>query len=340
LRVLVTGGSGFIGGALIEYILRYTNHEVLNVDKITYASKYELELDNEVKHRYHFEKLDICNSAALRTIFKEYKPTAIFHLAAETHVDNSINNPSIFIDSNIVGTFSLLEVFRSYYSQLSNDLKQTFKFIQISTDEVYGDLEPEEAKFNETSPFKPSSPYSASKAAADHLANAWSRTYKLPIIVTNCSNNYGPRQHDEKLIPTIIRKALGESEIPIYGDGQQIRDWLYVNDHAAALVKILTANGCSKNYVIGGNYELSNLMVAESICGILDEKFPRKVNKKYSELICFVEDRPGHDKRYAVNTSKLMSETNWRPITQFDEGIEKTIDWYVKMNYGYLVKKS
>ncbi len=345
MKIIVTGGAGFIGSALIRYLINETDHSVVNIDKLTYAGNLNsLESINH-SDRYKFVKLDICNTSDIKQIFIEEKPDLVMHLAAESHVDRSIDGPAEFIQTNIVGTFTLLEVSRKYWVGLEGKKKDTFRFHHISTDEVYGDLN-ETDLFTEDTPYAPSSPYSASKASSDHLVRAWNRTYGLPVIVTNCSNNYGPYHFPEKLIPLIILNALEGKNLPIYGNGQQIRDWLYVEDHAQALYKVVTEGAIGETYNIGGFNEKSNLNVVKSICSLLDELVPvagndsliadngsdiwsNKINS-YSQLITFVKDRPGHDVRYAIDASKIERELGWHPEETFETGLRKTVLWYLE----------
>jgi len=340
MKILVTGGAGFIGSAVIRHILLGTQYEVANVDKLTYAGN--LESLNEVldSSRYSFYRADICDAEALDHIFNEFKPTHVMHLAAESHVDRSIDGPSDFIETNIVGTYTLLEAARRYWSVLNESDKSAFRFHHISTDEVYGDLEGTEDLFLETTSYAPSSPYSASKASSDHLVRAWQRTYGLPTLVTNCSNNYGPCHFPEKLIPHMILNALSGKALPVYGDGNQVRDWLYVEDHARALVKVATEGKVAETYNIGGHNEKRNLEVVETICDLLQEMVPpgdyphaKWVSAEpiahYRDLITFVKDRPGHDVRYAIDASKIQRELGWVPEETFESGIRKTVQWYL-----------
>lgn len=338
MKILVTGGAGFIGSAVVRNIIENTNDSVINVDKLTYAGNLESLTSVANNARYTFEKVDICDRTELDRIFVLYQPDAVMHLAAESHVDRSINRPSDFIQTNIVGTYTLLEAARHYWSQLDSERKSAFRFHHISTDEVYGDLpHPDEQQgqainqelplFTETTPYAPSSPYSASKASSDHLVRAWLRTYGLPTIVTNCSNNYGPYHFPEKLIPLVILNALEDKPLPIYGKGDQIRDWLYVEDHARALYKVVTEGKVGETYNIGGHNEKQNLEVVQTICSILDSLVPRAT--PYAEQITFVTDRPGHDRRYAIDASKMSSELNWQPQETFETGLRKTIEWYL-----------
>ncbi|MGM8871907.1 dTDP-glucose 4,6-dehydratase [Psychrobacter sp. 2Y5] len=330
MKILITGGAGFIGSAVIRHIINNTDNEVLNIDKLTYAGNLESLVDIDQNARYQFQQLDICNSQALEDVFNRFQPDLVMHLAAESHVDRSIDGPAEFITTNIVGTYTLLEAARQYWQSLDEADKSRFRFHHISTDEVYGDLAGTESLFVESTPYAPSSPYSASKASADHLVRAWHRTYGLPIIVTNCSNNYGPYHFPEKLIPLVILNALDNSALPIYGKGDQIRDWLFVEDHARALYKVVTEGKVGETYNIGGHNEKQNIEVVTTICQILDQRQPRADGAKYESLIRFVKDRPGHDLRYAIDASKMANELGWTPIETFESGIEKTISWYLE----------
>jgi dTDP-glucose 4,6-dehydratase len=339
MKILITGGAGFIGSAVIRYLIANTSHSVINVDKLTYAGNLENLSEVDSSDRYCFEKVDICDKDDLEAIFRCHTPDWVMHLAAESHVDRSIDCSSSFIESNIVGTYTILECARKYWGELTSLKKRNFRFHHVSTDEVYGDLSDSGQFFTEDTPYAPSSPYSASKASADHLVRAWNRTYKLPVIVTNCSNNYGPYHFPEKLIPLTILNALKGSPIPVYGKGNQIRDWLYVDDHASALCKVVSKGVIGETYNIGGNNEIKNIDVVKFICKHLDERSPPTENKvlakhakgikSYSELITFVTDRPGHDVRYAIDASKISSELGWDPQYTFESGIKKTIEWYL-----------
>ena len=331
MNVLITGGAGFIGSAVVRYILGHTGFNVINVDKLTYAGNLESLPGVSSNSRYSFEQTDICDEAAIAKVFAQYQPTVVMHLAAESHVDRSITGPSEFIQTNIIGTYNMLEQARRYYESLTGSAKQAFRFHHISTDEVYGDLEGTYYLFTETTAYAPSSPYSASKASSDHLVRAWGRTYGLPIIITNCSNNYGPYHFPEKLIPHIILNALQGKPLPVYGDGLQIRDWLYVEDHARALVKVVREGNVGETYNIGGHNEKKNIQVVEVICELLEELAPQKPSgvSLYSDLIDFVSDRPGHDTRYAIDASKMQSELGWTPEESFETGIRKTVEWYL-----------
>jgi len=331
MRILVTGGAGFIGSALIRFLITKTKHSILNIDKLTYAGNLENLKDISSNERYLFSKVDINDPKALSKVFEEFKPNKIVHLAAESHVDRSIEGPKEFLKTNIFGTFNLLEESRRYWDSLDIDERLSFRFHHVSTDEVYGDLEEDESPFSEENSYIPSSPYSASKAASDHLVRAWHRTYNLPVVITNCSNNYGPYQFPEKLIPLIILNILDHKPLPVYGSGTQIRDWLYVDDHAEAIYKVLMEGENGETYNIGGNEERTNLDVIRTICNILDEKVKptKKGITSFSELILHVEDRAGHDKRYAINSSKIKHNLGWIPRNNFEQGLGKTIDWYL-----------
>jgi len=330
--ILVTGGAGFIGSAVVRYLIQETEHTVINVDKLTYAGNLESLQDVSDSPRYHFEQVDICHTAELKRIFETYQPDLVMHLAAESHVDRSIDGPAEFIQTNIVGTFTLLETTRAYWSGLTESKRKSFRFHHISTDEVYGDLDGVDALFTETTPYDPSSPYSASKASSDHLVRAWHRTYDLPVVVTNCSNNYGPYHFPEKLIPLMILNALAGNPLPVYGDGQQIRDWLYVEDHARALAHVAMQGVIGETYNIGGHNEKANLEVVHTICSLLEELAPEKKKNisQYRDLITFVDDRPGHDLRYAIDASKIDEELGWKPVETFETGMRKTVLWYLK----------
>lgn len=331
MRILVTGGAGFIGSAVIRHIIQNTAHQVLNVDKLTYAGNLESLISVADSQRYQFSQTDICDRAALEHLFQTFKPDAVMHLAAESHVDRSISGPFAFIETNIIGTYQLLEAARNYWLNLPKELKNKFRFHHISTDEVYGDLEGTADLFTETTSYSPSSPYSASKASSDHLVRAWHRTYGLPVVVTNCSNNYGPYHFPEKLIPLMILNALQGKPLPIYGNGQQIRDWLFVEDHARALYKVVTEGAVGETYNIGGHNEKANIEVVHAICTLLEELAPNKPEgvQQYKELITYVTDRPGHDVRYAIDASKIKKELGWEPAESFESGLRKTVEWYL-----------
>ena len=329
--ILVTGGAGFIGSAVVRHIIENTQDNVVNVDKLTYAGNLESLESVENNPRYAFEQVDICDSKALLRVFEHHQPDAVMHLAAESHVDRSIDGPAAFIETNIVGTYTLLEAARAYWNSLNDEKKAAFRFHHISTDEVYGDLEGTDDLFTETTPYAPSSPYSASKASSDHLVRAWLRTYGLPTIVTNCSNNYGPFHFPEKLIPLMILNALDGKPLPVYGNGQQIRDWLFVEDHARALYKVVTEGKVGETYNIGGHNEKANIDVVRTICSLLEELVPNKPEgvAKYEDLITYVKDRPGHDVRYAIDAAKIGRELGWKPQETFESGIRKTVEWYL-----------
>lgn len=331
MKILVTGGAGFIGSAVIRHIINDTQDSVINVDKLTYAGNLESLDSISSNDRYVFEQVDICDRLALDRVFALHKPDAVMHLAAESHVDRSIDGPAAFIETNIVGTYILLEAARSYWNKMDSDKKTAFRFHHISTDEVYGDLEGTDDLFTEETSYEPSSPYSASKASSDHLVRAWLRTYGLPTIVTNCSNNYGPFHFPEKLIPLMILNALDGKPLPVYGDGMQIRDWLFVEDHARALYKVVTEGKVGETYNIGGHNEKANIEVVKTICTLLEELVPTKPQgvAQYLDLITYVKDRPGHDVRYAIDAAKIERELGWKPQETFESGIRKTVEWYL-----------
>ena len=331
MRILVTGGAGFIGSALIRHLIQNTGHQVLNLDKLTYAGNLESLAPVDDNPRYRFVQADIADSPVVAQTLAEFQPDAIMHLAAESHVDRSIDGPAAFIQTNIVGTYSLLESTRAYWLGLSAERKAAFRFHHISTDEVYGDLHGVDDLFTETTPYAPSSPYSASKAASDHLVRAWQRTYGLPVLITNCSNNYGPYHFPEKLIPLMILNALAGKPLPVYGNGQQVRDWLYVEDHARALLKVVSEGKVGETYNIGGHNEQKNLDVVRAICALLEELAPQKPAgiARYEDLITYAQDRPGHDLRYAIDAGKIERELGWIPQETFETGLRKTVQWYL-----------
>lgn len=329
MKILVTGGAGFIGSAVIRHIIQHTNNQVFNIDKLTYAGNLESLKGIDQHPNYQFKQIDICDAKQITKAIEAFQPDAIMHLAAESHVDRSIDGPAAFIQTNIVGTYTLLEAARKYWMSLDVEAQQNFRFHHISTDEVYGDLEGTTDLFTETTSYAPSSPYSASKASSDHLVRAWHRTYGLPVIVTNCSNNYGPYHFPEKLIPLVILNALDAKPLPVYGNGQQIRDWLYVEDHARALYKVVTEGVVGETYNVGGHNEKQNIEVVKTICKILDELKPQANGQTYESLITFVKDRPGHDLRYAIDATKIQNELGWTPTETFETGIRKTVEWYL-----------
>ena len=331
MKILLTGGAGFIGSAVVRHIIRNTTDSVVNVDKLTYAGNLESLTDVAGNPRYAFEQVDICDAAEVARVFREHQPQAVMHLAAESHVDRSIDGPAAFIQTNIVGTYVLLEAAREYWRTLPESEREAFRFHHISTDEVYGDLENPQDLFLETTPYAPSSPYSASKASSDHLVRAWRRTFGLPTLVTNCSNNYGPYHFPEKLIPLVILNALEGKPLPVYGKGDQVRDWLYVEDHARALYKVLKEGAIGETYNIGGHNEKRNIEVVRAICRLLEELRPEKPGglASYEALITFVADRPGHDLRYAIDAGKIQRELGWAPEETFETGLRKTVQWYL-----------
>ncbi|MZR64152.1 dTDP-glucose 4,6-dehydratase [Alcanivorax sp. DP30] len=331
MKILVTGGAGFIGSAVIRHIINNTDGSVVNVDKLTYAGNLESLAEVVDSPRYAFEQVDICNRQELERVFQTHKPDVVMHLAAESHVDRSIDGPAAFMETNIIGTYTLLEAARQYWLSLGETAQQAFRFHHISTDEVYGDLEDPEDLFTESTPYAPSSPYSASKASSDHLVRAWRRTYGLPTLITNCSNNYGPYHFPEKLIPLMILNALEGKPLPVYGKGTQVRDWLYVEDHARALYKVVTEGRVGETYNIGGHNEKQNIEVVHALCALLEELVPEKPEnvKNYHDLITHVQDRPGHDLRYAIDANKMACELNWKPAETFETGIRKTVEWYL-----------
>jgi len=330
--IFVTGGAGFIGSALLRHLFQATDYTLVNIDKLTYAADLAALSDIEASPRYYFSQTDICDRAAIDSLFQQFQPAAVMHLAAESHVDRSITGPADFINTNIIGTYTLLEASRAYLQQAPAAVKANFRFQHISTDEVFGDLAGSNDLFTETTPYAPSSPYSASKAASDHLVRAWHRTYNLPILITNCSNNYGPYQNHEKLIPLMISKALAGEPMPVYGNGEQIRDWLFVEDHARALLTVLTEGKVGQTYNIGGHNEIKNIDVVKAICTLLDELAPTQhstLKTQHSKLITHVADRPGHDQRYAIDASKIQRELGWQPQESFASGLRKTVLWYL-----------
>ncbi|HHX8512436.1 TPA: dTDP-glucose 4,6-dehydratase [Vibrio diabolicus] len=331
MKILVTGGAGFIGSAVVRHIIRDTQDTVINLDKLTYAGNLESLVDVSESERYYFEQVDICDRAELDRVFSEHQPDRVMHLAAESHVDRSIDGPAAFIETNVMGTYHLLEAARQYWSGLEDARKSAFRFHHISTDEVYGDLEGADDLFTETTSYAPSSPYSASKASSDHLVRAWQRTYGLPTLITNCSNNYGPYHFPEKLIPLMILNALDGKPLPVYGDGMQIRDWLFVEDHARALYKVVNEGEVGETYNIGGHNEKANIEVVKTICSLLEELRPNKPAgvESYESLITYVKDRPGHDVRYAIDATKIAQELGWTPEETFESGIRKTVEWYL-----------
>jgi len=325
---IVTGGAGFIGSAVVRMIIDASDDTVVNIDKLTYAGNLDSLQPVADDPRYNFVQADICDGQAMAEVFAKHQPDAIMHLAAESHVDRSIDGPGEFIQTNIVGTYTLLEVARDYWNSLQGDKKEAFRFHHVSTDEVYGSLG-DEGLFLETTPYDPSSPYSASKASSDHLVRSWHRTFGLPVVLTNCSNNYGPYQYPEKLIPLVLQKARAGEALPIYGTGENIRDWLYVDDHARALLLVMKQGEQGETYNIGGHNEVTNIDVVRTLCSILDDREPAKDGKPYVELISYVTDRPGHDMRYAIDASKIQRDLGWTPEETFETGLAKTVDWYL-----------
>ncbi|MBH3458693.1 MULTISPECIES: dTDP-glucose 4,6-dehydratase [Pseudomonas] len=331
MRILITGGAGFIGSALIRYLIGHTDNEVLNLDKLTYAGNLESLRGIADNSRYEFVQADIVDQETVSAVLERFQPDAIMHLAAESHVDRSIDGPAAFIQTNITGTYTLLEATRAWWSRQPEEARAAFRFHHISTDEVYGDLHGADDLFRETTPYAPSSPYSASKAASDHLVRAWHRTYGLPVLITNCSNNYGPYHFPEKLIPLMILNALAGKPLPVYGNGQQVRDWLFVEDHARALLRVVTAGKVGETYNIGGHNEQKNLDVVHALCNLLEELAPQRPANivHFSDLITFVQDRPGHDLRYAIDAGKIERELGWVPEETFESGLRKTVQWYL-----------
>jgi dTDP-glucose 4,6-dehydratase len=328
MKIIVTGGAGFIGSALVRLLIRETDCDVVNVDCLTYAGHLSTLSAVQRSDRYCFERVNICDAKNVRRVFEEHRPDAVMHLAAESHVDRSIDGPAAFIQTNIVGTYTLLEAARNYLASLPKERQAQFRFQHVSTDEVYGSLGPS-GHFTETTPYDPSSPYSASKASADHLVRAWHRTFGLPVLVTNCSNNYGPYQFPEKLIPLMIQSALAGKKLPVYGTGENVRDWLFVDDHVRALVTVLRKGRVGQTYNIGGDSERTNIAVVRTICKLLDEVRPDSPHAPHERLIQFVADRPGHDFRYAIDAKKLRGELGWRPAESFESGLRKTVEWYL-----------
>lgn len=329
MRIFVTGGAGFIGSALVRHLIENTSHEVLNFDKLTYAGTLSTVEPVANSNRYRFVQGDICDADAVGAAIAEFKPQIITHLAAESHVDRSIDGPGAFVQTNLVGTYNMLAEARSYWAALDGEAKQAFRFHHISTDEVYGSLG-DDGFFTENTPYDPRSPYSASKAGSDHLVSAWGHTYGLPVLITNCSNNYGPYHFPEKLIPLMIVKALAGADLPVYGKGDQVRDWLYVEDHVRALQVVFENGMPGRTYNVGGNNEKQNIEVVTTVCAILDRFMPRDDGKSYIEQITYVADRPGHDKRYAIDATRIKSELGWEPRETFETGIEKTVRWYLE----------
>ena len=328
MKILITGGAGFIGSAVVRQFINETENTVINVDKLTYAGNLESVAEVAGSPRYRFERVDICDAAAVRRLFVQHRPDAVMHLAAESHVDRSIDGPAQFIETNIVGTYTILEAAREYWNALAGAEKDAFRFHHISTDEVYGTLGAD-GYFTEETPYQPNSPYSASKASSDHLVRAWHHTYGLPVVTTNCSNNYGPYHFPEKLIPLVIIKALRGEPLPVYGRGDNVRDWLYVEDHARALRLVLEKGQIGETYNVGGHNERTNLQVVQTICALLDELLPQSPHRPHAQLITFVADRPGHDQRYAIDAGKIERELGWRPQESFESGLRKTVEWYL-----------
>jgi dTDP-glucose 4,6-dehydratase len=330
VNILITGGAGFIGSATVRYLISKTAARVVNVDSLTYAGNLESLFEASQSDRYAFEKADISDQKRLIEIFLKHQPDAVLHLAAESHVDRSIDSPEAFLQTNLVGTGRLLQTASEYWNTLAGERRAAFRFLHISTDEVYGDLAAEDEPFRETTPYAPSSPYAATKAGSDHLVRAWGRTYKIPVLITNCSNNYGPYQFPEKLIPHMILNALAGKPLPVYGDGRQIRDWLYVEDHARALWTVLTRGRVGETYNVGGRNEHLNIEVVRKICSLLQDTLPPASGTRYEDLITFVTDRPGHDTRYAIDASKIERDLSWKPLETFESGLAKTVTWYLQ----------
>jgi len=327
-KVLITGGAGFIGSNLVHYLVKNKYADVINVDKLTYAGNQASLTPVEKESNYHFVQADICDTKALQDIFNRHQPDLVMHLAAESHVDRSIEGPAEFLNTNIIGTYNMLEISRNYWQSLADEKRKMFRFLHISTDEVFGSLG-KEGIFTENTPYDPRSPYSASKASSDHLVRAWYHTYGLPALITNCSNNYGPYQYPEKLIPVIILNALQARPVPVYGKGENIRDWLFVEDHVKALWLVLNEGQIGETYCIGGNNEQRNIDVVRMICGLMDEMSTNSKISRHEELITFVQDRPGHDLRYAIDATKIKNDLNWQPQTTFEQGFRQTVKWYL-----------